>query len=213
MFDRVAPAYDLMNSLMTAGLDRGWRDAAARRVVRSGDHVLDAACGTGELALADLRAGAGKVVGLDFSPEMLALARLKSVEVDWVEGDLTQLPFADGTFQAATVGFAVRNIPELGLALSELRRVLAGGGRLAILELTRPRGARAPAYRLWFDQIVPLLGRLSSDQSAYSYLPASVRRFRSPEELAAELARAGFGEIRYRFLAAGIVTLHSGVAR
>lgn len=213
MFDRIAPVYDRMNRLMTAGLDRGWRDATARRVVEPGDCVLDAACGTGDLALADLRAGAGRVIGVDFSEPMLARARRKSAEVEWVQGDLSQLPYPDGMFQAATIGFGLRNVSDLDGALSELRRVLAPGGRLGILEITRPRGPLAPFYRLWFDLLVPHVGRLLGGGSAYAYLPASVRRFQAPDELAERMARAGFEQVRYRLLAGGIVALHAGVAR
>lgn len=213
MFDRIAPVYDRMNMLMTAGLDRRWRDLTARRVVRPGDVVLDGACGTGDLALADLRAGAARVVGVDFSERMLERARHKSGAIEWERGDLSRLPFADGTFQAATVGFGLRNVSALDVALSELRRVLVPGGRLGILEMTRPRGALAPFFRLWFDGLVPLAGKLLPGGSAYSYLPASVRRFHSPDELAGLIASAGFEQIRYRLLGGGIVALHLAVAR
>jgi demethylmenaquinone methyltransferase/2-methoxy-6-polyprenyl-1,4-benzoquinol methylase len=213
MFDRIAPVYDRMNLLMTAGLDRRWRNLTARRVVRAGDCVLDAACGTGDLALADLRAGAARVVGVDFSEPMLERARRKSDAIEWAQGDLSGLPFADGTFRAATIGFGLRNVPDLDLALRELRRVLAPGGHLGILEMTRPRGALAPFFKVWFDGLVPLAGKVLPGGSAYSYLPASVRRFHSPEELAGLIANAGFEQIRYRLLGGGIVALHLGVAR
>lgn len=212
MFDRIAPVYDRMNLLMTGGLDRRWRDAAARRVVQPGDAVLDAACGTGDLALADLRAGAGRVVGVDFSERMLERAARKSSEIEWVQGDLCELPFADGTFQAATIGFGLRNVADTEGALRELRRVLAPGGRLGILEITRARGPLAPFFRLWFDGLVPIAGKLLHGGSAYAYLPASVRRFPAPKKLAAQIYRAGFVDIRYRLLAGGIMALHVGVA-
>jgi demethylmenaquinone methyltransferase/2-methoxy-6-polyprenyl-1,4-benzoquinol methylase len=213
MFDRIAPVYDRMNRLMTAGLDGRWREQTARQVVRPGDRVLDAACGTGDLALADLRAGAGQVVGVDLSERMLERARRKSRAIEWVRGDLARLPFPDGSFQAATIGFGLRNVPDPDRALGELRRILGSGGRLGILEISRPRGLLAPFYRLWFYLLVPLAGRLLADGSAYAYLPASVRRFHSPEELAGRMAQAGFERIGYRFFAGGIVTVHSGVAR
>src|SRR5207244_832198 len=155
MFDRIAPVYDAMNRLMTAGLDRRWRRITAEAVVRSGDAVLDACCGTGDLAIACARAG-GRVTGLDFSERMLERARRKAPELDWVSGDALSLPFADASFDGATVGFGVRNVEDLGLGLRELRRVLRDGGRLGILEITRPRGLLAPFYRLWFDGVVPL---------------------------------------------------------
>ena len=213
MFDRIAPVYDLMNRVMTAGLDGRWRRLTARAVVRSGDRVLDACCGTGDLALADERAG-GRVVGLDFSERMLERARRKAPSLEWVRGDLLDLPFADESFDAATVGFGVRNVADLERSLGELRRVLRPGGRLGILEITTPRGFLRPFYRLWFDKIVPLLvGRVLRGGSAYSYLPASVRRFPGPEELAALLERAGFGDVSFRRLAGGIVALYTGTAR
>jgi demethylmenaquinone methyltransferase / 2-methoxy-6-polyprenyl-1,4-benzoquinol methylase len=207
MFDRIAPVYDAMNRLMTAGLDRRWRRLTARAVVRPGDRVLDVCCGTGELAVACAAEG-GRVTGLDFSERMLERARRKSGAVEWVAGDAVALPFGVEEFDAATVGFGVRNVPELERALAELRRVLRPGGRLAILEITRPRGLLAPFYRLWFDVLVPALGKVLPGGSAYTYLPASVRRFPGPDELAALIESAGFRAVRYRLLAGGIVALH-----
>jgi demethylmenaquinone methyltransferase / 2-methoxy-6-polyprenyl-1,4-benzoquinol methylase len=211
MFDRIAPVYDAMNHLMTAGLDRRWRRVAAEAVVRPGDRVLDACCGTGDFALADARAG-GRVTGLDFSERMLERARAKSSAVEWVQGDALALPFEDGSFDSATVGFGVRNLESLERGLAELRRVLRPGGRLGVLEITRPRGALAPFYRLWFEKGVPVVGRVVSGSSAYTYLPASVRRFPGPDDLAGLLRAAGFCEVRYRLFARGIVALHLGVA-
>jgi demethylmenaquinone methyltransferase / 2-methoxy-6-polyprenyl-1,4-benzoquinol methylase len=211
MFDRIAPVYDAMNRVMTAGLDQRWRRLTAEAAVRPGDRVLDACCGTGDLALADLRAG-GRVVGLDFSERMLERARRKSTEVEWVRGDLLELPLEDSSFDAATVGFGVRNVADLERALAELRRVLRPGGRLGILEITTPRGPLRLFYRLWFDHIVPLLGKLLRGGSAYTYLPASVRRFPGPEDLAALLREAGFEDVSFRLLAGGIVALHRGTA-
>jgi demethylmenaquinone methyltransferase/2-methoxy-6-polyprenyl-1,4-benzoquinol methylase len=209
MFDRIAPVYDVMNRVMTAGLDLRWRRITAEAVVRRGDRVLDACCGTGDLAIAAVRSG-GVVTGLDFSPRMLERARRKSSAVTWVEGDLLALPFADGSFEAATVGFGVRNVADLERALAELSRVVVPEGRVGILEITTPRGLLAPFYRVWFDRIVPLLGKVLKGGDAYSYLPASVRRFPGPEQLAELLGRAGFGEVSYRTFAGGIVALHTG---
>jgi demethylmenaquinone methyltransferase / 2-methoxy-6-polyprenyl-1,4-benzoquinol methylase len=208
MFDRISPVYDPMNRLMTAGLDRRWRRMTARAVVTPGDRVLDACCGTGDLALEAERAG-GRVTGLDFSERMLERARRKSAGVEWVRGDLLALPFADGSFDAATVGFGIRNVADLDRGLRELGRALRPGGRLGCLEITRPRGALRPFFSLWFDGLVPLAGRLLPGGSAYSYLPASVRRFPGPEDLGEALRRAGFGEIGWRLLGGGIVALHT----
>jgi len=212
MFDRIAPVYDVMNRVMTAGLDVRWRRLAAAAAVRPGDRVLDAACGTGDLAVADAEAGAREVVGVDFSPRMLERARRKSAQIEWVEADLLALPFPDGSFDAATVGFGVRNVPELERGLRELRRVLRPGGRLAVLEITRPRGMLRPFFTLWFDRIVPLVGRALPAGGAYAYLPASVRRFPRAEELASLLAAVGFGDVRFRLLGGSIVALHTGTA-
>jgi demethylmenaquinone methyltransferase/2-methoxy-6-polyprenyl-1,4-benzoquinol methylase len=210
MFDRIAPVYDAMNRVMTAGLDRSWRRLAVEAVVQPGDRVLDACCGTGDLAVAAEREG-GVVTGLDFSPGMLERARRKSDTVTWVEGDLLALPFDDDAFDAATVGFGVRNVADLEAALAELRRVLRPGGRLVILEITQPRGVLKPFFSLWFDRIVPLLGKVLPGGKAYTYLPASVRRFPGAEGLAALMERQGFERVRFRLLGATIVALHVGV--
>jgi demethylmenaquinone methyltransferase / 2-methoxy-6-polyprenyl-1,4-benzoquinol methylase len=212
MFDRIAPVYDAMNHVMTAGLDRRWRRLTAEAVVRPGDRVLDACCGTGDLAIAAVRAGAGSVVGLDFSAGMLARARRKSPQVEWILGDLLSLPFADASFDAATVGFGVRNVADLERALRELRRVLRPDGRLAILEITRARGILRPFFSVWFDRVVPLLGKLLPGGQAYAYLPASVRRFPGAEGLTAVLEHCGFTDVRVRLLGGTIVALHSGRA-
>jgi demethylmenaquinone methyltransferase / 2-methoxy-6-polyprenyl-1,4-benzoquinol methylase len=211
MFDRISPVYDAMNRAMTLGLDQRWRRATAAAVVRPGDHVLDVCCGTGDLALAARRAG-GRLTGVDFSERMLERARRKAPEIEWVHGDALALPFADDVFDAATVGFGVRNLEDLERGIFELRRALRPGGRLAILEITRPRGPLAPFYRLWFDGLVPLFGKLLPGGSAYTYLPASVRRFPGPEELAELLRASGFEDVRWRSFAGGIVALHIGVA-
>ena len=207
MFDRIAPVYDTMNRVMTAGLDRRWRRLAVREVVWPGDRVLDACCGTGDLALEAERHG-GRVVGLDFSGRMLARARRKSATIEWVEGDALALPFEDASFDAATVGFGVRNLSDLGLGLRELARVLRPGGMVAVLEITRPRGVLRPFFRIWFDVLVPFAGRVLPGGKAYTYLPASVRRFPGAEDLAALLEGAGFEDGRFRLLGGGSVALH-----
>jgi demethylmenaquinone methyltransferase / 2-methoxy-6-polyprenyl-1,4-benzoquinol methylase len=212
MFDRIAPVYDAMNRLMTAGLDRRWRRETAEAVVRPGDLVLDVCCGTGDLALAAEQAG-GKVTGLDFSEPMLERARAKSPDIEWISGDALALPFAEGSFDAVTTGFGLRNLASAEQGLAEMRRVLRPGGRVSILEITRPRGLLAPFYRLWFDGVIPLAGKVLPGGAAYSYLPASVRRFPDPQGLAKLMDEAGFDEIRWRLFGGGIVALHTGVAR
>jgi demethylmenaquinone methyltransferase/2-methoxy-6-polyprenyl-1,4-benzoquinol methylase len=211
MFDRIAPVYDAMNHVMTAGLDRRWRRITIDETVREGDRVLDACCGTGDLAIG-ARARGAEVVGLDFSERMLDRARLKEPAISWVQGDMLAMAFGDASFDAVTVGFGVRNVEDLEAGLRELRRVLRAGGRLGVLEITTPRGKLAPFYRVWFDKIVPALGKVLPGGSAYTYLPASVRRFPPPDELAALLARCGFERVRYRTFAGGIVALHLGEA-
>jgi demethylmenaquinone methyltransferase/2-methoxy-6-polyprenyl-1,4-benzoquinol methylase len=209
MFDRIAPVYDVMNRVMTAGLDQRWRRLAVSLVVWPGDSVLDVCCGTGDLAVAAERRG-GRVVGLDFSEEMLARARRKSGTIEWVCGDALALPFGDGTFDAATVGFGVRNLEDLEGGLRELARVLRSGGKVGVLEITRPNGILRPFFRVWFDVLVPLLGRVLPGGKAYAYLPASVRRFPGADDLAALMEHAGFEDVRYRLLGGGIVALHTG---
>ena len=212
MFDRIAPVYDAMNRTMTAGLDRRWRAETARAVVSPGDRVLDACCGTGDLAIAAQCAG-GRVTGVDFSQRMLERARAKSDAVEWIEGDVLAMPFAEASFDAATVGFGARNLDDLEGGLRELRRVLKPGARVGILEITRPHGVLRPFYKLWFDGLVPLAGKLLPGGCAYTYLPASVRRFPEAKELSELMQAAGFEQVRYRLFAGGIVALHTGTAR
>jgi demethylmenaquinone methyltransferase/2-methoxy-6-polyprenyl-1,4-benzoquinol methylase len=208
MFDRISPVYDAMNRLMTAGLDRRWRRLTAASVVRPGDKVLDACCGTGDLALAARDAG-GEVTGVDFSEAMLERARRKSSAISWISGDVLALPFSDESFDVVTIGFGLRNVPDPEATLRELARVTRSPeGRLACLEITRPRGLLRPFFRLWFDTLVPLAGRVLPGGGAYTYLPASVQRFPGPEDLGAALERAGFRGVSWRLLAGGIVSLH-----
>ena len=219
MFDRIAGRYDAMNSLMSAGLHHRWR---ARTVdiagVSPGSAALDVCCGTGVLALELYRrvGPAGRVVGLDFSATMRELAERKSAAqdaaVEWVQGNALDLPFPDSTFDAATVGFGVRNVADLNRAIAEMARVVRPGGAVAILEITTPQ--RPPLkwfYSIWFDRIVPLLGTLAGDREAYTYLPSSVRRFPPAHDLAELMHSAGLREVRYVILAGGIVAIHSGV--
>jgi demethylmenaquinone methyltransferase / 2-methoxy-6-polyprenyl-1,4-benzoquinol methylase len=214
MFDRIARVYDLMNSVMTAGMHHRWRERAADLAqLRPGDRALDVATGTGDLALALKRrvGDSGEVVGSDFSEPMLERARRKAPGVRFEWGNALELPYDDGAFDAATVGFGARNFADLDRGLAEMTRVVRPGGRVVVLEITRPE--RPPLswfFRLWFDRVVPQLGRLAGDPDAYSYLPSSVRRFPGPRELAAALARAGLVEVRWILTAGGIIALHSG---
>ncbi len=219
MFDRIAGVYDVMNSAMTAGLHHQWRERAVDRAeVGPGSDALDLCCGTGDLALALRRriGPDGRVVGADFSEPMLELARRKSgeeklpVEFGWA--DALELPYGDRSFNTVTVGFGARNLADLERGLSEMARVLRPGGRLVILEITRPRREPlASFYSLWFDRLIPVLGSVAGDSEAYSYLPDSVRSFPAPEELAAMMDAAGFERIRWLLLAGGIIAIHSGI--
>jgi demethylmenaquinone methyltransferase/2-methoxy-6-polyprenyl-1,4-benzoquinol methylase len=223
MFDRIARLYDRMNTVMTAGLHHKWRRRAADlAAVSPGDRVLDVATGTGDLALelAGRVAPGGEVIGVDFSERMLELARAKAAaapappvktSVQFNAANALALPYPDGSFAAATVGFGARNFSNLDQGLREMARVVRPGGRVVILEITTPR--RPPLstfFELWFDRIVPALGRVAGDSDAYSYLPSSVRRFPGPEELAATMARSGLDSIRYVLTAGGIIAIHVG---
>lgn len=217
MFDRIAGLYDRMNSVMTAGLHHQWRRRAADlAALAPGGRALDVATGTGDLALelADRVAPGGEVVGVDFSERMLELARAKGgTRVRFESGNALALDYPDGSFDAATVGFGARNFSDLSRGLSEMARVVRPGGRVVVLEITTPR--RPPLstfFELWFDHVIPALGRVV-DSQAYSYLPSSVRRFPGPEELGAVMSRCGLGQIRYVLTAGGIIALHVGVVQ
>ena len=218
MFDRIAGLYDVMNSVMTAGLHHRWRARAADlAAVGPGDRALDVATGTGDLAIELARrvGPGGEVVGSDFSEGMLERARQKvphavaPLRFEW--GDAQALPYEDDAFAAATVGFGARNFADLQAGLGEMARVVRPGGRVVVLEMTQPR--RPPLstfFSLWFDRVIPLLGRIT-DEQAYSYLPSSVKRFPEPPALAAAMARAGLERVRWIITAGGIIAMHVGV--
>ncbi len=225
MFGGIVRRYDLMNRLMTVGMDRRWRrEAAALAALRPGDKALDVCCGTGDLAftLATVCPSC-EVTGLDFTEEMLERARHKdsvrrrrdeSLPVTFVRGDALAVPFADDTFAAVTVGFGVRNVPDVPRFFAEAARVVRPGGRVVCLELTQaPDGLGRRFHDIWSGRIVPLLGRIvAGDARAYSYLPASVAAFPRADELAAIMSGAGLVNVRYRRFGLGAVALHVGEA-
>ena len=217
MFDRISGFYDVMNTVMTAGLHHRWRARAADlAALAAGDSALDVACGTGDLAIELARrvGTGGEVIGSDFSEEMLERARAKAPGLAWEWGNALELPYASGRFDAATVGFGARNFSDLERGLAEMARVVKPGGRVVVLEITTPRKPPLSTfYRVWFDHVVPLIGRLTGEQEAYTYLPSSVRRFPGPEGLAAAMQRAGLSDIRWVLTAGGIIALHVGVKR
>jgi demethylmenaquinone methyltransferase/2-methoxy-6-polyprenyl-1,4-benzoquinol methylase len=208
MFDRIAGVYDVMNTVMTAGLHHRWRARAADlAAVGPGTRALDVATGTGDLAI-ELAARGGDVVGTDFSDGMLERARAKAPGLTWERADALALPYPDGTFDAATVGFGARNFADLGRGLREMARVVRPGGRVVVLEITTPqKPPLSTFFSLWFDRIVPLLGRFDD---AYTYLPNSVKRFPGPHALAGELAAAGCRDLGWILTAGGIIALHHG---
>lgn len=217
MFDGIAGSYDRLNDLMTAGLHHRWRDMGVMLArVGPGSSALDVCCGTGDFAFALKKAvgAAGRVVGVDVSEEMLAVARDKcgrnQLYVEFMLGDVLDLPFPDGGFDACTVGFGIRNVADIPRAFREMRRVCRPGGRVVCLEITQPRiPVFKQFYGLWFDHAVPRLGRLAaSDEPAYRYLPASVKRFPGPDELKRLMEEAGLRNVRFEILAGGIIALH-----
>jgi demethylmenaquinone methyltransferase/2-methoxy-6-polyprenyl-1,4-benzoquinol methylase len=226
MFDRIAGVYDRMNSVMTAGLHHHWRRRAADLAgLAPGQRALDVATGTGDLALELARrvAPGGTVVGADFSERMLELARDKAVAeraagrlpgevpVRFETANALALPYADDQFDAATVGFGARNFADLARGLSEMARVVRPGGRVVVLEITTPTGPPLSTFLdLWFDHLVPVLGKVAGDADAYSYLPDSVRRFPPPKALAEVMWESGLRSVRYVITAGGMIALHVG---
>jgi demethylmenaquinone methyltransferase/2-methoxy-6-polyprenyl-1,4-benzoquinol methylase len=214
MFDRIAGFYDVMNSVMTAGLHHRWRARAVDLAgVGPGSRVLDVATGTGDLAIELARrvGPGGTTVACDFSEAMLSRAREKAPEIGFEWGDAMSLRYPDADFDAATVGFGARNFDDLERGLAEMARVVRPGGRVVILEITTPtEPPLSTFFHLWFDRLVPALGRVAGDPEAYDYLPSSVRRFPPAGELAAAMHRVGLRRIRYVLTAGGIIAIHVG---
>src|SRR3954451_3131933 len=209
MFDRIASVYDLMNSVMTAGMHQRWRERAVD-VSNNPAKALDVATGTGDLAIA-LRDRGAEVVGVDFAEKMLEIARRKAPGIDFRAGNALALDFPDNEFDAATVGFGARNFDDLDRGIAEMARVVRPGGRVVILEITTPeRPPLSLFFNVWFDHIVPLIGRVAGDPDAYEYLPNSVKRFPGPRDLAARMAAAGMIDLRWILTAGGIIAIHSG---
>ncbi|XOB99578.1 bifunctional demethylmenaquinone methyltransferase/2-methoxy-6-polyprenyl-1,4-benzoquinol methylase UbiE [Deinococcota bacterium DY0809b] len=218
MFGEIAPRYDLLNRLLSGGVDQRWRRLAVRLATEKAPRrILDVATGTGDVALRLKRVRpAAEVVGADFTPQMLELARAKAertgLDVRFVEADALALPFADASFDAVTVAFGFRNFADYERGLAEFYRVLAPGGRAVILEFPPPpEGLLGRAYRLYFGGVLPWIGGVISGRpEAYRYLPNSVERFPRPERLAAMLRAAGFAGVRWRLLTGGIAAVHVG---
>jgi demethylmenaquinone methyltransferase/2-methoxy-6-polyprenyl-1,4-benzoquinol methylase len=218
MFDRIAPTYDLLNHLLSANVDKAWRKTTVGRLgLRGTERVLDACTGTGDLAIALLEGGAKEVVGTDFAPKMVERAERKAAKdvaagrARFLVADTTRLPFEPGSFDAATVGFGVRNLEDMDAGFRELARVLRPGGRLAVLEFSRPKNPIVRGgYHHYFMLAQPLIGNLLSGgaENAYAYLPRSVLAFPSPDALAERLRRAGFARVDVEPLTLGIAHLH-----
>ena len=217
MFDRIVPRYDLMNHLMTFGMDIRWRKMIAKRAAAMGDRVLDVATGTGDVAFDIRGAGAREVVALDFSPAMIAAARAKTrtrgSDVDFLVGDAMRLPFADDTFDACTVSFGLRNMPDYTAAIAEMTRVLRPGGKFICLEMTpfrKPILGRL--FFFYFERIMPLVGGLlTGDITAYRYLPKSVAAFPTSTQLVMLMRAAGLTNTHVTTLGFGTVAIHTGI--
>ena len=215
MFDRIASVYDAMNSVMTAGLHHRWRRRAADLArVDPGDRVLDVATGTGDLAI-ELRSrvgDGGEVVGMDFAEAMLERARRKAPGLRFEQGNALALAYPDDRFDAATVGFGARNFSDLEQGLREMARVVRPGGRVVVLEITTPtKPPLSTFFRLWFDRVVPQIGKVAGDPDAYEYLPSSVRRFPAARDLAATMVGCGMQDVGWVLTAGGIIAIHHGV--
>jgi len=216
MFDRIAGRYDLMNLLISAFQEPRWRQRLVEAAgLRPGGSALDVASGTGKVA-ADLqrRAGpTGRVLGVDLSSGMTAVAQKRYANrpgLGYLVGNAMELPTRDGEFDAATIAFGMRNLPDYGRGFAEMARSVRPGGRVLCLEIARPRSRLARFMRWWFDKIVPVIGRVAGQGPAYGYLVRSVQAYPSPERIAEIMAEAGLVDVRWSGLTGGIVTLHEG---
>ena len=220
MFASIASRYDLLNHLLSGNIDRRWRSLVARTLFdtlsNSEARVLDVACGTGDLSLALFEAGQARITGLDFCRPMLVIAASKAARCDsnipFVEGDALDLPFGDCFFEAATIAFGLRNLTSVEAGFKELLRVLKPGGRVVVLEFSKPKAPILRSlFRIYFTKLLPVFGGwISGSKSAYQYLPESVSRFPDQEALAAMMKAAGFAEVSYENLTGGIAALHLG---
>ena len=217
MFGRIAGRYDVLNHLLSGNVDKSWRTKVAKRLkaklTADASLILDVACGTGDLSLTLFENTGARVVATDFCRPMLSIAAGKvPVEINLIEGDALHLPFKDGTFDAVTIAFGLRNLASVEGGLSELRRILKPNGWLAVLEFSRPTNAiLRPAFSLYFRRILPLMGGIiSGSLSAYTYLPASVSKFPDQTQLALLMEKTGFDQVDYENLTGGIAALHLG---
>lgn len=218
MFEGIAGRYDLLNHILSGNVDKRWRRVLTERLSGVGvdEPALDVACGTGDLSLELHQAGRTKVIGIDFCRPMLAIAKSKvdarNVEIPFIEGDALSLPFNEGSFALVTIAFGLRNLSSVEDGVKELFRVLEPGGRLAVLEFSKPAvPILSSIFKLYFSRILPFLGGLiSGSRSAYEYLPDSVSRFPDQKQLAALMSDAGFTEVSFENLTGGIAALHFG---
>ena len=215
MFDRIARRYDLVNTVLSGGTDAGWRRRAARATgLGRGGAALDVACGSGKLTaeLVSLAGPSGRVVGLDFSPQMLEVARRDHPGIEFLEGDALNLPFDDASFDASTIAFGLRNLSNPVRGLREMLRVVKPGGRAVVLEFVRPpKNLAGGAYRLYLRTLLPAIGgAISGQPAAYRYLSDTVDSYRTPEELRAMAAAAGWSGVTYKDLAMGTVGILTG---
>jgi demethylmenaquinone methyltransferase / 2-methoxy-6-polyprenyl-1,4-benzoquinol methylase len=215
MFDRIARRYDLVNTVLSGGTDGGWRRRAARATgLQPGGSALDVACGSGKLTaeLARVAGGEGRVVGLDFSPQMLEVARHDHPGIEFLEGDALNLPFDDASFDASTIAFGLRNLADPVRGLREMQRVVKPGGRSVVLEFVRPpKNVVGGAYRLYLRTLLPAIGgAISGQPAAYRYLSDTVDSYRTPQELREMAVAAGWSDVGYKGLAMGTVGIVSG---